>query len=188
MNTLYIKNMVCDRCKAAIKNELEKSSIDFNKIELGEVILTNSPTSDQLNSFKSSIKKIGFELIEDKAARLVSQIKLTIINWVHGKENQNKKLKFSAYLTEQLHKDYTSLSGLFSSVENTTIEQYLIHQKIERAKELLVYNEYSLGEIADQLAYSSVQHLSTQFKKITGLTPSHFRKVGAAKRLSLDKV
>ncbi len=186
MTSLYIKNMVCDRCKAAVKGELDKNGIAYDSIELGEVKLKGSLSDKQLSSLTSGIENLGFELIEDKSARLVSQIKKAIIEWVHGKENP--KLKFSAYLSDLLHKDYASLSSLFSTVEGTTIEQYLIHQKIERAKELLVYDELSLSEIADQLHYSSLQHLSTQFKKITGLTPSHFKKIGAAKRVSIDKV
>ena len=188
MTTLFIKNMVCDRCKLAVKNELVKNQIPYKGIELGEVELETPLSQKQFLTFKNSIEQLGFELIEDKTARVVSQIKKTIIEWVHGTESKNKKLKFSSYLIEILHKDYASLSNLFSTVEGTTIEQYLIHKKIEKAKELLVYNELSLSEISDRLNYSSLQHLSTQFKKITGLTPSHFRKVGAEKRLSIDKV
>lgn len=180
--------MVCDRCILAVKSELDKNQISYKGIELGEVELESAPSEKQLAIFKSNIEQLGFELIEDKSARQVSLIKKAIIEWVHGSGNKNKRLKFSSFLTETLHRDYASLSNLFSVVEGTTIEQYLIHQKIEKAKELLVYNELTLSEIADQLNYSSVQHLSTQFKKITGLTPSHFRKVGAAKRLSIDKI
>lgn len=186
MTTLFIKNMVCDRCKLAVKSELDKHQISYTGIELGEVELAAVLPPQQLFVFKNSMEQLGFELIEDKSARVVSQIKRIIIEWVSAHEN--KKLKFSSHLTETLHKDYASLSNLFSVVEGTTIEQYLIHQKIEKAKELLVYNELTLGEISDRLHYSSPQHLSTQFKKITGLTPRHFRKVGAAKRVSIDKV
>lgn len=180
--------MVCDRCILALKSELDKNQISYKGIELGEVELESALSEKQLATFKSNIEQLGFELIEDKSARQVSLIKKAIIEWVHGRGNKNKRLKFSSFLTETLHKDYASLSNLFSVVEGTTIEQYLIHQKIEKAKELLVYNELTLSEIAHQLNYSSVQHLSTQFKKITGLTPSHFRKVGADKRLSIDKI
>lgn len=186
MTTLFIKNMVCDRCKLAVKNELDKHHISYTKIELGEVELAAPHPPQQLLAFKNSIEQLGFELIEDKSARVVSQIKKTIIEWVSDRETKN--LKFSSHITETLHKDYASLSNLFSAVEGTTIEQYLILQKIEKAKELLVYNELTLGEISERLNYSSLQHLSTQFKKITGFTPSHFRKVGAAKRVSIDKV
>lgn len=180
--------MVCDRCKSAVKSALDKASISYQSVELGEVELKEPLPQARLEGFKKVIEALGFELIEDKTARQVNQIKNIIIDWVRGTELQNKKINFSSYLTETLHKDYGSLSNLFTSVEGTTIEQYLIHQKIERAKELLVYNELSLSEIADHLNYSSVQHLSNQFKKITGLTPSYFKKVGAEKRLSIDKV
>ena len=188
INKLFIKNMVCDRCKAAVKNELDKNNIAYKHIDLGEIELAQPPSEKQLESFRESIEPLGFELIEDKSARLVNQIKATVLRWVREEESKNKKLKFSAYLADQLAKDYNYLSALFSSVEGTTIEQYLIHQKIERVKELLVYDERSLTEIAHQLNYSSVQHLSTQFKKVTGLTPSHLKKVGQLKRKSLDKV
>jgi AraC family transcriptional regulator len=187
-STLFIKNMVCDRCKAAVKTELDKNKINYQSIELGEVLLEAAPSEKQLNNFKESIHALGFELIEDKSARLVNQIKNAAIEWVRAKEVENKKWKFSSYLAEKLAKDYNYLSNLFSSVEGTTIEHYLIDQKIERVKELLVYDEFSLSEIADQLSYSSVQHLSNQFKKVTGLTPSHFKKMGTIKRKALDKV
>src|SRR5258708_5450702 len=170
MTTLYIKNMVCDRCKAAIKKELDRYQIHYKSVELGEVELEGQPSDHALHRFKDAIELLGFELIEDKTARQVNQIKNVIIQWVRGEEQKNKKLNFSSYLSEILHKDYASLSNLFSTVEGTTIEQYLIRQKVERAKELLVYDELSLGQIADHLNYSSVSHLSNQFKKITGLT------------------
>jgi AraC family transcriptional regulator len=188
MPTLYIRNMVCDRCKAAVKQELVNNQIQFKSVELGEVELTGQPSERAVLRFKEAIESQGFELIEDKIARLVNQIKRAVIEWVRGGESRNRNLKFSAHLADTLHKDYASMSNLFSQVEGTTVEKFLIHQKIERAKELLVYDELSLAQIADQLNYSSVPHLSNQFKKITGLTPSHFKKVGAAKRQSIDKV
>jgi AraC family transcriptional regulator len=188
INKLFIKNMVCDRCKAAVKNELDKNKIAYSQIDLGEIELAQSPSDKQLQSFKESIRPLGFELIEDKSARLVNQIKSIVLRWVREEESKNRKLKFSAHLSDKLAKDYNYLSNLFSSVEGTTIEQYLIHQKIERVKELLVYDERTLSEIAYELNYSSVQHLSTQFKKVTGLTPSQVKKVGQSKRKSLDKV
>ncbi|NOT74276.1 MAG: AraC family transcriptional regulator [Cyclobacteriaceae bacterium] len=188
MAILYIKNMVCDRCKSAVKKELEKHRIEYSSLELGEVGMKELPSRNSLQSFSSSLQELGFELLEDKSARTVNQIKKTIIGWVRDEESKNKRLKFSSYLSETLHKDYGSLSNLFSTIEGTTIEHYLILQKIERVKELLVYAELSLGEIADQLSYSSVQHLSNQFKKITGLTPGYFKKIGAEKRVPLDKV
>ena len=180
--------MVCDRCKAAVKNELDKNKISYHNIELGEIELVENPSLQQLDSFREAIELLGFELIEDKSARLVSQIKNAVIVLIHGEDETGKKMKFSVYLSEKLSKEYNYLSNLFSSIEGTTIEQYVIQQKIERVKELLVYDELTLSEIADQLGYSSVQHLSNQFKKVTGLTPSHFKKIGDLKRKPLDKV
>jgi AraC family transcriptional regulator len=188
MPTLYIKNMVCDRCKAAVKQELDKNQIQYKSVELGEVDLVGQPENGALQRFRDCIESQGFELIEDRTARLVSQIKKAVMEWVRGGESKNRKLKFSAHLADTLHRDYATMSHLFSQVEGTTVEQYLIHQKIERAKELLVYDELSLAQIADQLNYSSAPHLSNQFKKITGLTPGHLKKVGAEKRQSIDKV
>jgi AraC family transcriptional regulator len=186
-NKLYIKNMVCDRCIMAVKDQLSKLSIPFNAIELGEVDLGYPLSGKQLDEFRGGIESLGFELIEDKTARVISAIKSAAIEYVRD-PNANRKLKFSSYLSERIHKDYHQLSTLFSSVEGTTIEQYLIHQKIERVKELLVYDELSLSEIADLLSYSSVQHLSSQFKKVTGLTPSHFKQVKENRRKPLDRV
>lgn len=179
--------MVCDRCKMAVRNELDKLHLAYKSIELGEVELTDTPQPAQLEKFKESISQLGFELIEDKTARIISSIKIAVIEFIRG-NSKNHKLKFSVYLSERLHKDYNSLSSLFSSVEGTTVEQYLIQQKIERVKELLVYDELSLSEIASELAYSSVQHLSSQFKKVTGLTPSHFKQVSENKRKPLDQL
>lgn len=178
--------MVCDRCKAAVRKSLDELDIQYSSVELGEVETNRELTVEQLTLFKTAIETQGFELIETRNARVVSQIKKTILDWVRSGEMNN--IKLSAYLSEALHKDYASLSNLFSEIESTTIEQYFIHQKIERAKELLVYDELSLTEIADRLGYSSVAHLSNQFKKVTGLTPKHFKSIGAQKRVSLDKV
>ena len=180
--------MVCDRCKMAVKIALEKSAIDFSSVTLGEVILKNDPTPDQLDQLKTNLNLLGFELIEDKAGRLISSIKNAVIEFVRRESTAKNKLKFSAYLSEKLHKEYNYLSNLFSGIEGSTIEQYLIHQKIERVKELLVYDELSLSEIALESGYSSVQHLSNQFKKVTGLTPSHFKKIKENRRQSLDKI
>jgi AraC-like DNA-binding protein len=186
-NKLFIKNMVCDRCKMAVQTELERSGIPFHTIELGEVTLSETPAPSQLDTFRDKISALGFELIEDKTARIISQIKNAVLQYVRGNPS-SKKLKFSVFLSENLAKDYNYLSSIFSEIEGTTIEQFLIHQKIERVKELLVYDELSLSEISYELGYSSVQHLSNQFKKVTGLTPSHFKQVKEKKRKPLDKV
>jgi AraC-like DNA-binding protein len=184
---LHIKNMVCDRCKAAIISELEKQHIAFEKVELGEVVLGKVPNARQLEAFKNNIEALGFELMDDKKSKIIEKIKAEVIKAIHHPE-QKIKTNFSTYLAEKIGKDYSSLSSLFSEVEGTTIEQYFIHQKIERAKELLVYNELSLSEIANQLNYSSAAHLSNQFKKVTGLTPSHFKNLRSNLRKPLDKV
>ncbi len=178
--------MVCDRCKAAVKKSLDDLEIGYKAVELGEVETEEGLTANQLNKLMENIEAQGFELIETRNARIVSQIKKMILDLVRSKEV--RKLKLSAYLSDALHKDYASLSNLFSEIESSTIEQYFIHQKIELVKELLVYEELSLTQIADQLGYSSVAHLSNQFKKVTGLTPKHFKNIGAEKRVSLDKV
>jgi AraC family transcriptional regulator len=180
--------MVCDRCKMVVAGELKKLGIRTKSVELGEVEFDEKTDRKALSAFGRSIAQYGFELIEDRTSRVISQIKNAVIDYVHHPRDRNKIIKFSAYLTEYVGKDYNYLSSLFSEVEGITIEQYLINQKIEKVKELLVYDEHTLSEIADQLHYSSVQHLSTQFKKVTGLTPSHFKKIGAAKRQTLDKV
>ncbi len=183
---LYIKNMVCGRCKIAVQQALDAHNFPYNQIELGEVELSTEPSEQQLLNFKKEIEKLGFELIEDQTARFISQIKRVIIASV--RDETKKKIKLSAEIAEALHKDYTSLSNLFSSIEGITIEQFSILQKIEFVKELLVYDELSLSEIAHKLHYSSVQHISNQFKKITGLTPSHFKKIGEQKRKPLDQI
>lgn len=187
-NKIFIKNMVCDRCIMAVKNELVKNKISYTSITLGQVDLAELPSSERLEDFKKDITALGFELIEDKSARIVSGIKNAVIEFIHKPSSLTKKLKFSVYLADKLNKEYNYLSNLFSSIEGTTIEQYQIHQKIERVKELLVYDELTLSEIAHELGYSSVQHLSNQFKKVTGLTPSHFKQVKENKRVPIDKV
>lgn len=156
-------------------------------MELGEVELTENISSKKLEQFSESLQALGFELIEDKKARIISRIKNIIINTIR-KSDDLSKTKLSALVSEALHKDFDSLSALFSDVEGITLEKYFIEQKIEHVKELLVYDELTLSQIAAQLGYSSVNHLSTQFKKVTGLTPTHFKKIGAQKRRSLDRV
>ena len=179
--------MVCDRCKTAIRQELEKAHITTTAVTLGTVEVGEPVSETRLQEFSKAIAALGFELIEDKTARIISRIKSKAVEFVHY-SGKNKLSNFSTYLAENLNKDYSTLSNLFSQVEGITIEQYLILQKTERIKELLVYDELSIQQIADQLGYRSVQHLSTQFKKMTGLTPSHFRKVGSEKRSELDRI
>ncbi len=170
-NTLHIKNMVCNRCIMVVKSQLEQLGLHPLSVELGIVTLPDKITDEIYRSVKESLEPFGFELIDDKKSQTIEQIKNTIIELVHYNDNDSK-VNLSDYLVSKLHRDYSSLSKLFSEVTNTTIEKYLIAQKIERAKELLVYGELSLNEIADKLNYSSAAYLSAQFKSVTGLTPS----------------
>ncbi len=186
--TLHIKNMVCNRCIKVVNDEFEKLNLPIISIELGVVEVDNELSDMQLLEVKKVLQDNGFELIDDKKGQLIDSIKTLVIERIHHNENVEETVNSSDYLSSTLGYDYSYLSKLFSSVEGHTIEQYIIRQKIERAKELMVYNELSLKEIAWQLGYSSVQHLSNQFKKITGLTPSHFRQLKDNKRKPLDKV
>lgn len=184
---LYIKNMVCNRCIMAVKNELEKFGYQPLNITLGEVLLGNEMTDSEKEMFSQQLKILGFEMIDDKKSRIVGQIKSSIIEIVHH-QNSDLKSNLSDYLSNRLHHDYTYLSNLFSETESTTIEKYFIAQKIEKVKELLVYDELSLSEIAAKMNYSSVAYLSNQFKKVTGLTPTYFKNIKEAKRRPLDEL
>ena len=179
--------MVCNRCIMVVQNELDKLGLDVKNIKLGEVTLDKEPTTDEKNKLDKALILLGFELIDDKKSRVIEKIKNVIIDLVHHQDN-NTKTNLSDVLSSQLHHDYNYLSNLFSEIENTTIEKYFIAQKIEKVKELLVYDELSLSEIAFRLNYSSVAYLSNQFKKVTGLTPSHFKQIREDKRKPLDEV
>jgi len=179
--------MVCDRCKWVVKTELEKLGHQVMVVSLGEVELHDEPSAGQLEAIEQKLQEFGFELISDKSSVLIEQIKTLIIELVrHPSAIENQNL--SQYLSRQLHKDYSTLSKLFSEVSGITIEQYFILQKIEKVKELIVYDELNLTQIADELGYSSVAHLSNQFKKITGLTPRHFKELKHKQRNSLDEI
>ena len=186
---LLVKNMVCHRCLLAVEDVLTRSAIPFSKVITGEIHLPGKILQEQADQLSASLASIGLELIDNRMSGMIEKIKQLVIkkarNEVEGKEN---KTKLSIYLSQNLHHEYTYLSSFFSSVEGRTIENYFIEQRIEKVKELLVYNEMTLSEISFELEYSSVAHLSNQFKKITGLTPSHFKKVGSAKRKMLDQI
>ena len=184
---VYIRNMVCNRCIAVVKAEIEKSHWHPLHITMGEVEFRGELTKEELTRFNKQLKLHGFELIDDKKGRLIEQIKNSVIEQIHYTA-ERPKMNFSDLLAKKLNKDYSTLSNLFSEVEGVTIEQYIILQKIEKVKELLIYDELSLSEIADKLNYSSVSYLSSQFKKVTGFTPSHFKTIKVNKRNSLDKV
>lgn len=185
---LFIKNMVCNRCIKVVRDELEDMNLQVLDIKLGEVLLGNGRNEIELESLKKRLEENGFELLDDKKARVVEKIKNIVIETVHNEEGGTPNLNFSDIIASRIGMDYSYLSTLFSSLEAGTIERYIILQRIERVKELLVYNELTLSEIAWKTGYSSVQHLSSQFKKITGFTPSHFRKIKGDKRRALDQV
>lgn len=183
----HIKNMVCARCIRSVKAVFEKAGVDAS-VQLGVVTLENALTEKQRTAIGQELNAEGFILLDDQKAKLVDKIKRTIIELVHYGELDEMNKNLSSYLAEKLNKDYHSLSSLFSSVENTTIEQYFILQKIEKVKEWLVYNEYTLSEIAFKMGYSSVAHLSGQFKKVTGFTPSQFKQQKDHSRRPLDQI
>ncbi|MBK9389265.1 MAG: helix-turn-helix transcriptional regulator [Bacteroidetes bacterium] len=179
--------MVCTRCKMAVKSELEKLGLHYIIVNLGEAEIMEEISPEQLSDLSVGLKKSGLELMDDKKSILVEKIKTSIIELVHYTEEQIK-VNLSEYLSYKLDHDYTYLSNLFSEVKGTTIENYYLTHKIERVKELIVYDELNLTEIAYKLHYSSVAHLSNQFKKMTGLTPSHFKSLKRKKLSSLGDV
>lgn len=177
MATLYIKNMVCNRCIMVVTQELEKHGLHPQKVSLGEVTIKEDHLSDdQQGKLDAALITLGFERIDDRKARLIESIKNKIIQTIHHSERVDLKVNWSSLLAEEMHYEYNYLSNLFSGIEGITLEQYIIKQKIEKVKELLFYDELTLSEIADKLGYSSVAHLSGQFKKITGFTPSEMKK------------
>ncbi|MEJ0102102.1 MAG: AraC family transcriptional regulator [Bacteroidota bacterium] len=188
MIELHIKNMVCGRCIKSVTDIFNRSSVAPVHIELGKITLPEEPSGPQLVKIKEALLKDGFELLDDSKTKLVEEIKKLIINLVHYGELDGMKENLSAYLSGRLHKDYNYLSNLFSSIENNTIEQFFILQKIEKIKEWLVYDELTLSEMSFRLGYSSSAHLSNQFKKITGFTPTQFKKLKNHHRKPLDKI
>lgn len=182
---LQIKNMVCDRCITAVEKIFHNADIPFDAIQLGNVELVAIPSPSALQKLKSELEDHGFELLDDQNSQLISNIKSLIVKLINSGEIKEEFL-LSNFLEENLNKDYRYFSRLFSQLEGITLEQYFIHIKIEKVKELLSYNELTLSEIAWKLGYKSVQHLSAQFKKITGMTPTAFRNLLDKPRKSLD--
>ena len=178
---------MCNRCIMVVQQVFENLGYPPVRIALGEVETMNPMPSDDAKELRKKLVSFGFELIDDTKSQLIEKIKNTIVQMVHH-SHEALKTNHSSYIESHLNRDYSYLSTLFSEVEGTTIEKYIIHQKIERVKELLVYNELTLSEIADKMGYSNVAYLSGQFKKVTGLTPSHFRQVKENKRKPLDRI
>lgn len=184
---LYIKNMVCTRCQMVVKAELEKLGLHAEYVHIGEVEIQENILPKQLEHLDINLRKSGLELMDDKKSILVERIKSSIIELAHFAEEQIR-VNLSEYLSEKLNYDYTYLANLFSDVKGMTIENFYIRHKIEKVKELIVYGEFTLTEIAWKMHYSSVAHLSNQFKKITGLSPSHFKKLKNKRRITLEDV
>ena len=184
---MFIKNMVCNRCIMVVEQEFEKAGIKPESVELGEVELKKELTEAQSQMLQKRLSELGFEVLDTKHQRQIEKVKSSLIEMVQSGEIE-EHFSISDFISGRLNKEYSQISRLFSEVEGTTIEQFYILQKIEKVKEWLVYDEFSLSEISWKLGYSSVAHLSAQFKKITGLTPSEFRKIGNSRRKPLDMV
>jgi AraC-like DNA-binding protein len=184
---LFIKNMVSNRCKMVVKEELKGLGLHFIVVDLGEVEIMEDISREERELVKIALLRSGLELMDDKRAMLIEKIKNIIIEMVHHTDGIIK-INFSDYLSEKLNHDYTYLSNLFSEVQGTTIEHFIISHKIERIKELIIYNELNITEIAYKMNYSSVAHLSNQFKKVTGLSPSHFKLLKDKRRSPIEEI
>ncbi len=183
---IYIKNMVCPRCIHTVGQILQEEGIGYSTIQLGEVNLNDGLTKKDQEVLEHRLAQSGFEFLKGIKAKLVSQIKSLIVSEIHYSTDLGN-LKFSVIIEDKLNRSYSYLSRLFSSVEGKTIEKYILSQKIEKVKELLIYDELTLSEIADNMGYSSVSHLSSQFKKETGMTPTQFKKQSGVRRF-LDSI
>lgn len=189
MDILLVKNMVCHRCILTVEDILIKSAIPFDKVLFGEIHLKKDISQEQKENLSSNLKNEGFELIDSRLNGLIEKIKLLLIKRARNEvDKKDIKLKLSTYLSEELHYEYTHLSSLFSEVEGRSIENFFIEQRIEKAKELIFYGQMTLSEIAFELDYKSSAYLSSQFKKITGTTPSNFKESGIARLKALNKV
>ncbi len=186
---LAIRNMVCDRCIRVVREELTTLGLDVRRVELGEAEVADGKRAIDLERIRGMLADNGFELLEDRRRKTIEAIKVEIVKMVHrSPEAAGRRPNLSTHLSKALGQDYHGLSTLFSTIEGVTIEQYFIQQRIERVKELLKYGEHTLSEIAWQMGYSSVQHLSNQFRQVTGMTPTAFRTMGKGRRKPLDKV
>ena len=185
---LHIKYMVSVRCKTAVKEELKKLGLHFIVVELGEVEVMETLSTDQRELLKIGLLASGLELMDDRRSVLIERIKNVIVQMVHHSDEEEINVNFSHYLAGKLNHDYTYLANLFSEVQGTTIEQFIIAHKIERIKELIIYGELNITEIAWKMKYSSVAHLSNQFKKMTGLSPSHFKQLKDKRRNPIEEI
>ncbi|MGY4539846.1 AraC family transcriptional regulator [Mucilaginibacter sp. UYNi724] len=185
---LHIKNMVCDRCIMVVRQQLQNIGLDVGEVNLGTAIVQPEPSNEQLSLISSQLKLLGFELLDNEKDQMVERIKSLVIEKVHYSDLADSHLNFSEYISEGLNKDYAYLSRMFSDAEDTTIEKFIIQQKIEKVKELLEYGQLNLNEITWKMGYSSSAHLSAQFKTITGLTPSQFKASGKMSRKAIDKI
>ena len=179
--------MVCIRCQMVVKAELEKLGLHYNNVKIGEADIIENITPEQIEQLDIALKKSGLQLMDNKKSILVEKIKSAIIELVHYTEEQIK-VNLSDYLSEKLNYDYTYLANLFSEVKGITIEKFYLAHKIEKVKELIVYDNLNLTEISYRMHYSSVAHLSNQFKKITGLTPTHFKMLKNKRRSTLEDI
>jgi AraC-like DNA-binding protein len=179
--------MVCPRCISSVESLLSRVNLSYKKVILGEVELADDISEKEKEFLNDELKSLGFELIDNRASVLIEKIKKAVMKFISSSE-AGKKENLSAFIASEVNYEYTYISGLFSSMEGTTIEHYYINQRIEKVKELLVYDELSLSEIADKTGFSSIHHISSQFKKVTGLTPSHFKKIGLEKRKAIDNL
>jgi AraC family transcriptional regulator len=185
---LHIKNMVCDRCIMVVEQQLAALGFTVTSIVLGQVSIAEEADENDLSRVRAAIKLLGFELIDEKRKQQVERIKNVIVEMVHHTDPQDIRVNYSDYISSRLERDYPYLSNLFSESEDITIEKYIINQKIEKVKELLEYDELNLNQIALQMGYSSTAHLSTQFKNVTGITPSKFKAMRSSNRKPLDMV
>ena len=184
---LIIRNMVCERCKTAVGKVLESVGVPVRRIGLGEVELMEKPTEKMMATLGNALVPLGFELVQGRDAETIARIKTAVLQLVHYEEDDGSRPRLSTWLSDALHKEYSGMSALFSSVEGITIEHYFLLQRIERVKELPFYGDLTVSEIAYHTGFSSAAHLSSQFKLLTGMSPTAFRKLGAP-RIPLDRV
>lgn len=184
---IYVKNMACESCKVVVKKALDELNISIDKVELGEIVTREDVSDAEKKQLNNKLKVVGLELLEKKQSVLIEKVRQVMIDYVY-KSDEKPTVKFSALLAKELNHSYTYLANFFSEVEATTIEQYIISLKIERIKELIIFGEDTFSEIAYKLHYSSVAHLSAQFKKATGLTPSHFKALKEKRRITIQNI